>query len=530
MSAVSNPKDTIQLLPANIVDAFDDRRLLLTGQITTAGTATSGALLNYENDLENGNTDKVKELFGISSELTNRFLQCLQGTDGYVPIDVIPEDDAGGAVQADGVIDFTGSIATEDGTLKINIVDAYQFPITLDVLDTDVATDIGDALVTVLAAYPTIPVTAVNTTGSVAITATNGGTVGNNYSLEVTGVIAGVTVAITAMSSGATDPTLTGIFDVVGDIRYTGIGWPEHWLDELTILTTFLEARFNPTNDILDGMAFIGRTDSFSANNIFVDALNTQVICVGGNNSVSIATKEGGAIVQPADYAMSYLMGVRAKRLTPDAPISGDIVATSGRLDALGGPALASLPYFNTPLSVAPVAPPDELYSELEQQELEASGYSVIGTNRKKSGMITGPFVTPWTNDAAGNSNPSFHYLNYLDTGSVCREIIFNAQKARFSQSRLTEGNLVEGRNMANDRSIKAHLLGLYALLANQALVQKGEEAEKFFSDNTTVTIVLAQRKATIDGPLPIVTQLGTINYLLQYTFTVGQAGQQVVF
>lgn len=527
MTAVSKPDMTIQLTPANIVDAFDDRRLLITGQMTTAGSATTGVLLNYEDDLENGDTDKVKELLGTNAEVTNRFLQCLQGTDGYVPIDILPVADAAGTA-ATGTINFTGSVATEDGSLTVNLVDAFQFSITLDILDTDDATDIGDALVAALAAYPTIPLTAINTTGSVAFTATNLGTVGNFYGIEVQGAVAGVTVVVTGIASGATDPTLTSLFDAIGDIRYTGIGWPEHWEDELSILTALLEARFNPTNAILDGMGFMGRTDSFSANNIAVDALNTQVVCIGGNDTVNATLKKGGAILQPADYAMSYFMGVRAKRLTPDAPISSDIVATSGRLDALGGPSLASLPYFNTPLPFAPVAPADEIYTELEQQELEASGYCVIGTNRAKSGVIAGPFVTPWTNDSAGNPNVSFHYLNYVDTGSVCREIFFNTLKARYSQSRLTQGNLVAGRNMANDRSIKATLLGIYRVLAQLALVQAGSDAEKYFSDNTTVTVDLSQRKATIDGPLAIVTQLGTINYILQFSFTINQTGQQI--
>jgi hypothetical protein len=144
--------------------------------------------------------------------------------------------------------------------------------------------------------------------------------------------------------------------------------------------------------------------------------------------------------------------------------------------------------------------------------------------------MITGPIVTTRTTDAAGNENDSFHYLNFVDTGSVCREIFFRNLKATFAQSRLTEGDTIEGYSMANDLTIKAELLRIYRVLAGVALVQAGDEAEQFFATNTNVSINLAQRSATIDSLLPIVTQLGTINYVLTLQFTVASTGTQTVF
>ena len=77
---------------------------------------------------------------------------------------------------------------------------------------------------------------------------------------------------------------------------------------------------------------------------------------------------------------------------------------------------------------------------------------------------------------------------------------------------------------MANAQSIKTELLRIYRSLAELALVQSGREAESLFSANTLVTITLANRTVTISGPLPIVTQLGVVNYALQLEFTVGQA------
>jgi len=81
---------------------------------------------------------------------------------------------------------------------------------------------------------------------------------------------------------------------------------------------------------------------------------------------------------------------------------------------------------------------------------------------------------------------------------------------------------------MANAESIKAELLRIYRVLAGLALTQKGREAESFFSTETTVIVNLADRQATADGPLPIVTQLGTIIYPLQLAFTINDTGTQI--
>jgi hypothetical protein len=81
---------------------------------------------------------------------------------------------------------------------------------------------------------------------------------------------------------------------------------------------------------------------------------------------------------------------------------------------------------------------------------------------------------------------------------------------------------------MANAESIKAECLKIYKTLAGLALTQAGNDAEQYFSSNTTVTVSLADRSATISGPLPIVTQLGTINYSLQLSFTIAGTGTQI--
>jgi len=221
-------------------------------------------------------------------------------------------------------------------------------------------------------------------------------------------------------------------------------------------------------------------------------------------------------------------MGIRDKRLSTGAQIADLIVATNAPRDATGGAALASLPYFNSPLRQTPVTGTQNIYTAAEQLELEDDGFTSFGVNVAGNAMIMGPVVTTWTTDAAGNPNDSFHYLNYVDTGSVCREIIFRTLKATFAQSRLTEGDLLPGRAIENAASIKSKLIAIYKVLADVALVQAGDEAVTFFAENTSVEVSLATRTVTINGVLPIVTQLGTINYNLALAFTTTQTGTQI--
>lgn len=525
MAATSNPRVNIQLLPAAIVDAFADRRDLIVGVLPTAATATSGALVSNVNSLT---LDQKRAQFG-TGELFGRVQKWLGSNGGYSPVDVIGIEEEALGTAATSVVTFTGT-ATAAGTITFSAVDEFQFSVTLNVVSGATISVIATALDTALDALVDAPFTSAVAVGAVTLTADEKGTSGNYYGLKIDVQVPGITAALTGWTGGTTDPTLTTIFDVITGIRYTGISWPEYWQAGLSTVKTLLEDRFNAGNQIADGTAFHGRSLTYANALTAVSTQNSQTIVMGGNNKLDTDTHKGPAVLQPADWTLAHFMGVRARRLTPGAPIADYIVTTGGLLDTFGGPSLASLPYFNTPLSRTALASPANLYSSNEQVDLEGEGFTTFGVNIANSAMIMGPAVTNWVTDAAGNENVSFHYLNYVDTGSVCREIFWRTLRSTYSQSRLTEGDLIPGRSMANDESIKAELLRIYRVLAGLALVQAGDDAEKYFSDNTVVTVSLATGTATITGPLPIVTQLRVLDYALQFSFSVGSTGTQITF
>jgi len=525
MSATSNPRINIQLLPAAVVNPFADRRDLLVGVVPTTATATTGVLLQ---NVESYTLAQKRAVFG-TGELFGRIQKWLASNQGNSPLDVIPVKENGAGTAATAVVALTGT-ATAAGTLTVAAVDKSQFSVTVQIANGATAATVATALNTALNALVDSPFTSAVATGTVTLTADEKGTSGNYYGIEVALNAAGITQTLTGWAGGATDPTLTTLFDVINSIRYTGISFPEYWQASLSLVKNLLESRFNAANDIIDGVAFHGRSLTYANALSAVSTENSQTIVMGGNNKVTTLTQVGPAITQPADWTLAYFMGLRARRLTPSAPIASFIVSTSGPLDAIGGPSLASLPYFNSPLAQTPITSAATLYAGTEQKNLEDAGFTTFGVNITNNAMIMGPVTTNWKTDATGNVNASFHYLEYVDTGSACREIFFRTLRSAYAQSRLTEGDLIPGRSMANAQSIKAQLLSIYRTLSGLALTQAGDAAEKYFSDNTTVTINLANGTATIAGPLPIVTQLRQIDYALQFSFTVGSTGTQVTF
>ena len=530
-SPTSNPKVNIQLLPAPIVDAFEDRRDLIVGQTGTGGTAVSGDL-NIDMHLKT--LAELRGLFGEDKlywDIVSWREAVNVDNGGIIPkLDVIGVDADGGGTAATASHAFSGT-ATADGEFVVSVVDERKFSVTVSVTNGDTATEIGDAVVAAFGALDYVPFSSANVTGTVTYTADDVGTIGNGYGLKITGAVAGVSVVTTGWSGGATDPTVTSIFDAIAGRRYTGTLWPEAWNSQITVATDEFDSRFNASNNIIDGVVFHGFSDTVANIKTEIGTLNSQSLVLMGAPKIDLTSNKGPAVLQPADWVASYFMGVRDKRLSTGAQIADLITSTDGPLDATGGPSLASKPYFNTPLRQTPVTSAANLFTETEQIELEDEGFTTYGVNVAGNFMIMGPVVTTWTTDAAGNPNDSFHYLNYVDTGSVCREIIFRVLKATFAQSRLTQGDLIAGRSIENPASIKSKIISIYKTLADLALTQAGDEAVQFFSDNTTVEITddnLSTRSVTITGVLPIVTQLGTINYNLALNFSVGSTGTQI--
>lgn len=162
--------------------------------------------------------DAAGDLYGFGSQLHRMAIAAYAGHNFDVPVWALPAPEDVSAVQATGSIAFTVGPAGEAGTMHIYIAGIY---VPVAVAKGDTITEIGDALDAAILANPDLPVTSTNTAGSVAITAKTGGTFGNDISLTMNwGVgeetVDAVTVTITPMSSGATDPDIDDALDGIG--------------------------------------------------------------------------------------------------------------------------------------------------------------------------------------------------------------------------------------------------------------------------------------------------------------------------
>lgn len=516
-SSVSQPEVTIQLSAANIVTAFQDRNDIIIGQIGDTGTAVDGQLYT---DVQALTETEYGTLFDNDTDLFYKIKNFISANGYYTPLSVIGKTNSGGD-PAESTIVMSGA-STADGTYTISVVDERRWSIEVDVpsgTDNEVTASLINTAISTFSAPPFSNAVATDT---VTLTAVDKGTIGNFYGIRIEGEIAGLTLALTGWAGGLTDPTLTGILDPIDGTRYTGLQWPEAWYSFITIPVDEFDSRFNTSNTILDGVVFTGSSQTFADNKVKALLQNSQSLVIAGNNLLTDTFDKAPAILQPADWAVTYFMGVRARRNTTDAPIASYVVSTNPN-DTIGGSGLASLPYANTPMSLIPVTPPVNQYSNTEQTELQESGVTIYGVNPAGNEMIMGEVVTTWTTDSAGNPNVSFHWLNYVDTGSACREIFFNTLRSTFAQSRATEGDLIPGYSMSNTGSVEAECKRIYKQLSELALTQAGSAAEVYFSSNLSVTLDISTGVYTISSPLPIVVQARAFIYSLQFSFSISE-------
>lgn len=512
--AVSKPSVTISLLPANQEISTSPQRVLFVGQKVTAGTAVAGELA-----ANIGNDGEEDALFGSNSMLAAA-IRAFRKINPNTAIDAIPLADHGSGVAATGTLTFTGT-ASAAGTLYVTVGSAFNHRFTLPVASGATAASLATALVALVNGDTDCPVTASALSGAVTFTADNAGTEGNLIGLRMEGSVAGITGALVAMASGATNPTLTGIFNVCADTRYQTVVWPSSW-GGAEVLTNFLDGRFNVNNDVKDGVVIRSLVDTKANHVSALAALNNKNEVYFCGKLVNDTLWKGNGWQEIPMVVSAYFAAVRSLRFTPDVDLSRYVTTTTGLLDSIGGPALASLPYFNTPIPYLNVIPVGKDWTMAEVETLAAAGGSVIGNNRSNNTVIVGDVLTTYKTDPAGNTDVTFKYLNSVDTGSNVREYFFNNSKNQYAQTRLTNGDLLPGRSMANRQSIAAYFAKLYQDLAGSdyVLLQAGEEALNFFKTNLVITLDLAQGKVTATAQVPIVTQLRSIIMPMQIAFT----------
>lgn len=514
---ILQPKTTVNIVNASAVVGNTEQRILIVGQKAAGGSAADGVLVE---GIANGGAEDA--LFQRDSMLATLVRAC-KVRNQQVQIDAIPLDDDGAGVAATSTITVVGT-ATEAGTLTIITGSEKNHKFDVAVADTETETTVAAAIVAAVNADLDVPVTAANVAGVVTFTAVNKGTYGNSIPIEVRGSVAGITgTAVVGMASGATDPTLTSVFDVIADKRYQAIVWP--YPSATTELTILLDARFNADGNVLDGVGFTADVDTFTNLKALGAALNSESVVIFGDQKEVETNYAGPSIVEIPMVAVAQFAGFRGLRLDSAGFSIADLVITAnGPLDSFGGPALASKPYFNTPFDQLVPMQTGRGFDDSEIEDLKDNGVFVIGNNKANNTVISGEVVSTYKTDVAGNPDVTFTFLNFIDTASQAREYFFNNLRSRFAQSRLTEGDIIKGRDMANELVVRSFLKRLYQDLSGPdfVLLESGETALNFFNDNMVITLDKALGKVTIQMTVPLVTQVREIAATMKIAFSTG--------
>lgn len=511
-SVIAQPSVTLSLANADLAVSNTAHKVLLVGQQGATATKADGELtqnISSEGAPENG-------FYGEDSMLAE-MIRAFKSINKVSQVDAIGLDDAGGGVPR--VVEFTLSgTATAAGTITVTVGSETNHRFAVAIPDATTATAAGALITAAVNADTKVGFTCSDSTGTVTLTANNDGTVYNDLGVEVVMDVAGLTSgSVVESTPGATDPTLTGILDVATD-RYQAVVWP---YADTTVLAAYLDPRFNATNEILDGVGIVTIQDTLTPGLATLNALNNQNLVHFLDEQITETLYLGPAQNEASFVKSSYFAAVRALRFTENASLSL-FLTTSSSLDQFGGTATASLPYFNTPISALPAIKAGRGWTSGEIEQIADAGGSVMGMNLTGTTGLVGEVYTTYKTDPASNPDPTWEFLNYVDTGSNVREYMFNNLKARFAQSRLTEGSVSRGRDMANAVVIRAYVEQLYKDLAGPdfVLVQDGEDAIQFFKDNLTVSLDLASGTATLTMLVPIVTQLRVIVATVKIAFT----------
>ena len=255
--------------------ALEIYKTLVFGQKTSGGSATANTLVRVTS------ADQAKSLFGQGSMLHRQFIKYFANnkvTEAWA----MPLADNGSGVAASGSVAVTGP-ATAAGTISLYIGGQL---VSVAVASGASANTVASAINTAIGAAGDLPVTASVSTNAVTITAKNKGTNGNSIDIRYNyqsdeALPAGIALAITAMASGATNPTLTSAIAAMSEEKWNVIVFP--WTDatSLTAIETELLDRWGPMRQN-DGLAISAANDTVGNLTTLGNSRNSKHVCIAG--------------------------------------------------------------------------------------------------------------------------------------------------------------------------------------------------------------------------------------------------------
>jgi phage tail sheath gpL-like len=267
-------------------------RGLLIAQKHSSGTAAANSFIQVTNAAQ------VIPLCGRGSMAHRMALAWFaENKTTELWIGVLADDPAG--VAAAGTITVTGT-ATADGTLSLYVGGQL---VRVAVSSGNDATAVAAAIAAAIGATAgssDLAVHATNTLGVVNVVANNKGECGNeidirvNYQASSEALPAGVSLAIVAMASGATNPVLTTLISTLGDT------WLQVWVNpytdatSLTAIEAELESRAGPMR-MIDAVAISAKSGTFGTVAALGNSRNAKRVSIFRTNTSPTVPEEYAA-------------------------------------------------------------------------------------------------------------------------------------------------------------------------------------------------------------------------------------------
>lgn len=453
---------------------------LIIGQMLSTGNATAGA------PVLSAGTVADNAAFGRGSMLAS-MLSWYRKADPFGTVWVLPLIDNAAGTAATGTITVTGT-ATAPGALNVYIAGT---DVQVAVAAADTATVVAGNIVSAIGKLPDLPVTAAANAGVVTLTARHKGLAAADVDLRLNylgaangeNTPAGLTVALAAMTGGATDPVLDTALASLGDSPFDFIVTPYTSSAQVTSVETLLSdatGRWSYLSELF-GHAFSAFRGIYSALVTEGDTLNNQHVSVLG-----FADSPTPAWGVAANFA-----GVCAASLRADPALPLQYVSMQWQ------------------------APP--IQSRFDQSERNTLLYNGISTFRvDQSGtVILERAVTTYQTTASGAPDDSYLNVETMFTLMFVIRAFRNDLLTKFARKKLvSNGTRISfGQNFVTPNTVLNEVIAQYRLAASFGYVQNpdqfAQQAYATDAGNGQVSLYL---------PIQLAQQLRVIAMLVAFT------------
>lgn len=409
-------------------------RLLLLGPKLSGGTATAGAPVGPIAS----EADAVA-LFGLGSIMVAMYRLARRNAP-FQPIWALPLADPAGVAAAGSLV------CTAPGVTGVGVLEVCGQRLTVQINAADTATIVG-ASVAAAINDAGLPVTAVNTLGTVAVTCRHVGTIGNDILMRLLtdepNALVGF-VTITQLTGGTGVPVLTTPLANLGDDEFDWIAGPYADTTSLNAIRDFLNdtsGRWSPTKQLYGHYATV-KFDTLSNLVTLGDGRNDQHVSILGTKQASSP---------PWEWAAA-LGGQIATHLT-DAPEVSRPLQT---------------------LLLDGIKPPPSRADWWDIDDRQALYVDGIGAARVgRDGLVRiDRVVTTYQETAAGAADATFRDIETMGQLMFATRYFRTEVQNRHSRQALADDNPANLQELTTVRDIRATLVHAYRDLVNLGVLE----------------------------------------------------------